>query len=299
VASALAFSEATKVYRKGRRALDGITFAVEAGARACLLGPNGAGKSTAIRLLEGAIRPTSGGVFLLGEEVGTPSYEDARRRTGVVPQGPGMYTDLDAGEYLDIVRRLYGRRDLGRVVEVFGLGPHLKTRMSELSGGFQRRLVLASALLSEPALLLLDEPTVGLDPVATRDVHEFLREAMNERTTLLCTHNLAEAERLCDEVIILDRGRVIVHKPLSQLRREARPRLRIAAAQGVDALREAIGRHGHSAEADGDGVLLASEDPRAEAPALLRALLADGLDVYECTPIEASLETMFLEALQQ
>jgi ABC-2 type transport system ATP-binding protein len=299
VPSALAFREATKVYRGDRRALDGVSFAVEAGARACLLGPNGAGKSTAIRLLEGAIRPTAGGVFLLGEETGTPYYEAARRRTGVVPQGPGMYSDLGAGEYLDTVRRLYGRGDLGRVVEVFGLGPHLKTRMAELSGGFQRRLVLASALLSEPELLLLDEPTVGLDPVATRDVHEFLREGMEGRTTLLCTHNLAEAERLCDEVIILDHGRVVVHKPLSQLRREARPRLRIGAAQGVDAVLEALKRRGRTAEEDGDAVLLVSADPRAEAPALLRALLADGLEVYECTPIEASLETMFLEAIQR
>lgn len=297
--SALGFREVTKVYRRDRTALNGITFAIEQGARACLLGPNGAGKSTAIRLLEGAARPTSGTVFLLGEEAGTPSYEEARRRTGVVPQGPGMYSDLDAGEYLELVRRLYQGGEVTRVVDAFALGPHLKTRMAELSGGFQRRLVLASALLAEPEVLLLDEPTVGLDPVAARDVHEYLREAMAGRTTLLCTHNLAEAERLCDEVIILDRGRVLLHKPLSQLRREARPRLRIAAAQGVDAVSEAVRRRGLAPEADGDAVLLVSDDPRAEAPGLLRGLLADGLDVYECTPIEASLESMFLDALEQ
>ena len=295
--SALAFAETSKRYRNGKLALDGISFAVEPGARACLLGPNGAGKSTAIRLLEGALAPSAGRVWLLGEEVGTPWYLEARRRTGVVPQGPGMYPDLTAGEYLGYVRRLYGRGDLAAVVEVFGLGDQLATRMTQLSGGFQRRLTLAAALLGEPELLLLDEPTVGLDPVATRDVHDYLATVMRERTTLLCTHNLAEAEKLCDEVVILNAGKVLVHRSLADLRRESRPRLRLAARQGSQAMLAALQSRGLSAEADGDAVVLAAEDARGQAPALLRALLADGLDVYECTPLEASLETMFLEAV--
>jgi len=296
--SALAFVETSKRYRNGTLALDAASFAIEKGARACLLGPNGAGKSTAIRLLEGALAPTAGRVWLLGEEAGTPWYLEARRRTGVVPQGPGMYPDLSAGEYLGYVRRLYGRGNIAAVVEVFGLGDHLQTRMAQLSGGFQRRLTLAAALLAEPDLLLLDEPTVGLDPVATRDVHDYLAAVMAERTTLLCTHNLAEAEKLCDQVVILDHGKVVVHKALDELRRESRPRLRFAARQGSKALLAALQRRGVSAEADGAGVLVATEDARAEAPALLRGLLADGLDVYECTPLEASLETMFLEAVE-
>ncbi|MEP7105026.1 MAG: ABC transporter ATP-binding protein, partial [Chloroflexota bacterium] len=261
-------------------------------------GPNGAGKSTAIRLLEGALEPTGGRVWLLGEEVGTPWYLDARRRTGIVPQGPGMYPDLTAGEYLGYVRRLYGRGEVAHIVEVFGLGDHLGTRMAQLSGGFQRRLTLAAALLGEPELLLLDEPTVGLDPVATRDVHAYLGAVMGERTTLLCTHNLAEAEKLCDEVVILDRGRVVVHKSLKQLRRESTPRLRVAARQGAAALRAALRGLGADAAADGDAVLVTATDVRAQAPALLRGLLAAGLDVYECTPLEASLETLFLEAIE-
>lgn len=298
MASALAFAETSKRYRNGKLALDSVSFAIDQGARACLLGPNGAGKSTAIRLLEGALAPTGGRVWLLGEEVGTPWYLEARRRTGVVPQGPGMYPDLSAGEYLGYVRRLYGRGDLDAVVEVFGLGDQLQTRMAQLSGGFQRRLSLAAALLGEPDLLLLDEPTVGLDPVATRDVHDYLATVMRQRSTLLCTHNLAEAEKLCDEVVILSAGKVLVHKPLAQLRRESRPRLRLAARQGADAVMAALKARGLTAEADGDAVVLAAEDARADAPALLRALLAEGLDVYECTPLEASLETMFLEAVE-
>lgn len=299
MSAAIEFEGATKVYRRRRVALDEVTFAIAGGARACLLGPNGAGKSTAIRLLEGALRATAGRVRLLGRVAGTPGYEAARRRTGVVPQAPGMYSDLEAGEYLRLVSRLYGRPSSAGVVEAFGLGPHLRTRMHELSGGYQRRLVLAGALLSEPEVLLLDEPTVGLDPVAAHDVHEYLRAAMVGRTTLLCTHNLAEAERLCDEVVILDGGRVALHKSLDQLRRESRPRLRLAAAEGREALSAALARLGRAHEADGEAVLVLCADARADAPSLLRALLGAGLDVFECSPIEASLESMFLQAVRR
>ena len=188
-----------------------------------MLGPNGAGKSTCIRLVQGALQPNSGRVTLLGANVGDAAYQSARRRTGIVPQAPGMYTDLTCAEYLDLAHRLYGRGDLQRVVDVFGLGDELPKRLHQLSGGFQRRLVLAAALLGEPDVLLLDEPTVGLDPVAQHDVLAFLREAMqrDDRTTLLCTHNLAEAEALCQEVIILRHGKVRIQASLA---RAARPR---------------------------------------------------------------------------
>src|SRR5262245_33205580 len=213
--SALAFERVSKRYRTGAPlALEDVSFTVEAGARASLLGPNGAGKSTAIRLLQGALRPTQGRVTLLGADVDTPAYLAARRRTGIVPQGPGMYQDLNVAEFLGLARELYGRGDLQRVVKLFDLEEHLGKMLAQLSGGFQRRLALAVALLPEPDVLLLDEPTVGLDPVASHDVHVFLQQATQGRTTLLCTHNLAEAEALCDQVIILRGGRVLVHESL-------------------------------------------------------------------------------------
>src|SRR6266700_6734040 len=107
MAPALAFHSVTKRFRNGRVALDDVSWSVEQGARACLLGPNGAGKSTSVRILEGALRPTAGSAELLGAPVGGPGYAAARLRTGVVPQGPGMYTDLTAGEYLRIAADLY------------------------------------------------------------------------------------------------------------------------------------------------------------------------------------------------
>jgi ABC-2 type transport system ATP-binding protein len=207
-----------------------------------------------------------------------------------------MYADLTTAEYLELARRLYGRGDVETAIEAFGLAEHRDKRLAQLSGGFQRRVVVAAALLSEPAVLLLDEPTVGLDPVAAREVHNYLRAAMKDRTTLLCTHNLAEAEALCDDVIILRAGEVLLHEPLATLRERQRPRTRLVARQQADELAKAVRAHGHAAEVV-DGAVIAFIDAQAEAPALLRALLRYSIDVYECRPLPATLEELFLEAV--
>jgi ABC-2 type transport system ATP-binding protein len=152
-------------------------------------------------------------------------------------------------------------------------------------------------LVAEPEVVLLDEPTVGLDPKANHEVHEYLRQMTKGRTTLLCTHNLAEAEALCEEVIILQQGRVIVQGRLDELRRGGRPRLRLAAHEGPEALLAHLDGVG-PAHVDGSAVLVEVADPEAAAPRLLRRLLADGVDVYECTPVRATLEDVFLEAVR-
>ena len=296
--SAIAFDGTSKRYRSGTLALREVTWSIPVGARACLLGPNGSGKTTSIRLLQGALAPTTGWVSLLGHEVNGPYYADARRQCGIVPQNAGMYSDLTTGEYLELARRLYGRGDVARALEAFGLGDQRDKRLAQLSGGFQRRVVVAAALLSEPAVLLLDEPTVGLDPVAAREVHNYLRVAMQGRTTLLCTHNLAEAEALCDDVIILRAGEVLLHEPLAVLRERQRSRTRLVARQPADAVAEHVRAHGHDALVE-DGAVIALIDARSDAPALLRALLAEGIDVFECRPISATLEDLFLEAVKQ
>jgi ABC-2 type transport system ATP-binding protein len=297
VTSALAFESASKRYRNGVLALDAVSFSIEEGARTCLLGPNGAGKSTAIRLLQGALRPTQGRVSLLGATLDDPRYAEARRRTGIVPQRPGMYPDVTVDEYLTLARRLYGRGDLDATIEAFGLGRHRSKTLANLSGGFQRRVVLAAALLSQPDVLLLDEPTVGLDPVASHDVEAMLRDAMRGRTTLLCTHDLAEAEALCDDVIILREGKVLLHQPISMLRESVTAHVRVQ-ARSAEELRGALARRGLSWTDDGDAVVLALDASR-DMPDLLRGLLAEGVDVYACTPLNVTLEALFLEAVRQ
>jgi ABC-2 type transport system ATP-binding protein len=296
--AALAFENVTKRFGRSVVALDGVSWSIEVGARACLLGPNGAGKSTSIRLLEGALHPTAGRVELLGAEVGSSHYLEARRRTGIVPQGPGMYSDLSVIEYLELAHSLYGGGSLDRTIEALRLGPYRQAILANLSGGYQRRVVLGAALLGEPELVLLDEPTVGLDPVAAHDVVSLLREAMADRTTLLCTHNLAEAEALCDQVVILRDGHVLVQTPLGELRRRVHPLVRIATRQPVAVLHSALRRRGRETRIDGEGVLVSVDDPHADTPALLRSLLMEGFDVYECRPIQPTLEMLFLDVVR-
>lgn len=172
--------------------------------------------------------------------------------------------------------------------------------LARLSGGYQRRAAIAAALLAGPELLLLDEPTVGLDPVAAHEVHTQLREAMTGRTTLLCTHNLAEAEALCDEVVILRGGKVLVQSSLASLKQRSRRLLRLAARQPANLLADALRARGFETTLDTDlrGVLVPMADPMLEAPGLLRGLLADGLDLYEARPVEPTLESLFLDLVR-
>jgi ABC-2 type transport system ATP-binding protein len=238
---------------------------------------------------------------LLGAGVKEPAYMAARERTAIVPQGPGMYRDLTTCEYLELARRLYGRGEVAPTLEKFGLTAYRNRRLAQLSGGLQRRAVLAAALLAPSDVLLLDEPTVGLDPVAARDVHELLQNEMRGRTTLFCTHNLAEAEALCDEVLILREGRVLLHQSLAELRRSVRPQLRLVARQGQASLLAALTRRGVATvpDAEGTGVVVTLAHHEADAPDLLRALLAEGLDVFESHQLAPSLEDLFLDVLEE
>lgn len=293
----LEVSGVTKVYPGGIQALDQVSFRIARGERACLLGPNGAGKTTLIRLLTGALRPSSGRVSLFGLGVEDPDFLGAKRRVGIVPQSPGMYRDLSVDDYLQLVRDLYGSGNIAEVVDAFGLGPFRARRMAELSGGMQRRLSMAAALVSSPEVLLLDEPTVGLDPVATREVHTFLRKVMPGRTVLLCTHNLAEAEALCESAIILRQGRVLLHERIATLRQRIQPVLVLRAAQGPERLMEALAARGHVPSREEDAVRVHVADAVTQAPELLRQLLTTGLEVYECRVVTPSLEDLFLDVV--
>src|SRR5215471_13349693 len=158
MASAIAFRSVTKRFPDGTLGLADATWHVAEGVHACLLGGSGSGKTTAVRMLQAALRPTGGSVLLLGVPVDGPGYREVRGRLGIVPQGPGMYPDLTAGEYMSLASRLYDARP-ERAIDALDLGEYLRTRMTYLSPNFQRRLALAAALVADPDVLLLDEPT--------------------------------------------------------------------------------------------------------------------------------------------
>jgi ABC-2 type transport system ATP-binding protein len=285
----------TKLYPGAVRALDKVSLQVRAGELCCLLGPNGAGKTTIIRLLQGALSATEGSVRVLGADVDGPGLIEAKRQIGIVPQSPGMYPDLSVREYLSFVRDLYGKGDVERTAIAYGLEEYIDRVLSTLSGGFQRRLLVAAAVISEPLVLLLDEPTVGLDPLAAADTRRLLQSAMSGRTVLMSTHNLAEAEELCNTVIILRRGTVLVHERIEDLRRQAAPRVHVAARQGLEVLGRALTDLNLEWSANEAGAWLHLPEPEGEMPDVLRQLLAAGVDVYECRIVPPSLEDLFVD----
>jgi ABC-2 type transport system ATP-binding protein len=297
MATAIAFRSVTKRFPNGTLGLADATWYVAEGVHTCLLGPNGSGKTTAVRMLQAALRPTGGSVLLLGVPVDGPGYRDVRSRLGILPQGPGMYPDLTAGEYMALAARLYGARP-DRAVEALDLSEYLRTRMTYLSTNFQRRLALAAALVADPDVLVLDEPTGGLDPVAAHDLQHYLREAMRGRTTLLCTHNEHEAEALCQEVVIMRGGRVVTQGTWEEVRRQARPRLRVAARQGPGRVLAELAELGLHGEADDGAVLVSVADPRQQGASILQKLLDAGLEVYEVAPVRPSVEGIIQESLQ-
>ncbi len=195
-------------------ALDGVSFEVPRGETFGLLGPNGAGKTTAIKLLCGLLKPDSGTVSLDGKT--DPTLANVRLSLGVVPQALAIYEELSAEENLRFFGRTYGlsgRKLKDRVnacLEIAGLKQRSKGRVSKYSGGMKRRLNMVCSLLHEPRLLLLDEPTVGVDPQSRNLIFETIEEMKKQgRTIIYTTHYMEEAQRLCDRVAILDHGRIL------------------------------------------------------------------------------------------
>jgi ABC-type multidrug transport system ATPase subunit len=171
--------------------------------------------------------------------------------------------------------------------------------VSTLSGGERRRVALARLLLSQPDLLLLDEPTVGLDPLAAADIRRLLRDTMAGRTVLMSTHNLAEAEELCDTVIIVRRGRILIHERIEQLRRQSAPRVHLVARQGKEALADAAEGLKLTWSPNGAGIWLELDEPDREVPDVLRRLLSDGIDVFECHLVAPTLEDLFVDLVRR
>ena len=199
-----------KVYRNGVEALKGISFDVYEGEVFSFLGPNGAGKTTTIRVLSCATKPTSGQVKVGGHEV-PGECDEVRKIVSVVPQEFNGFSDLSVYENVEYFASLYGKEGkVDDVIESLGLKNYAKTKFKHLSGGLKRRVAIATALVAEPKLVYLDEPTVGLDPKARREVWEIIRGLKDRKVTVfLTTHYLDEAERLSDRVAVIYEGRLV------------------------------------------------------------------------------------------
>jgi ABC-2 type transport system ATP-binding protein len=208
-----------KSYDGRARVVDGIDLAIARGEFVTLLGPSGSGKTTLLRAIVGVQRIESGRVLVLGEPAGTPLQ---RRRVAYLTQAPSVYADLTVRENLRYFAEIVGAEGLriDEVVDVVGLTPHLGTRVGSLSGGERSRTSLAVALLGKPMLLVLDEPTVGLDPVLRRDLWGMFHGLADDGATLLVSsHVMDEAER-CDHLVFMREGQIIASASPEEIRRQ-------------------------------------------------------------------------------
>ncbi|HZM73717.1 MAG TPA: ABC transporter ATP-binding protein [Candidatus Polarisedimenticolia bacterium] len=281
------------------KAVDGIEFEVGRGEVFGLLGPNGAGKTTTVEILEGLRRADSGTATVLGIDCNRDA-DALKPRIGVSLQTAALYPKLTVTEVLELFKSFYGNRpgrSADELIERFDVGEKRKTRTKELSGGQRQRLAVALALINDPEVVFLDEPTTGLDPAARRSLWDIVNELRSEdRTVLLTTHYMEEAEILCDRLAIMDHGRILETGTVKELvgRHFQERSVRFDAIAGLDdAQLGAIGGVASIAHEDGEVVLYTRDVPQTIG-AVLDAAEAIGAEPENLLVRRPTLEDVFL-----
>jgi ABC-2 type transport system ATP-binding protein len=297
----LAVAELTKTFGE-RTAVDGVSFGVAPGEIYGLLGPNGAGKTTTIKMVCGLLRADGGTVDIGGHPAGTLA---AKALVGYVPQEIALYPDLTARENLRFLGRLYGLggrlldERVDEALELTDLGDRAGDRLDSYSGGMQRRLNIAAGLLDHPSLLVLDEPTVGVDPQSRHAILEHVQEFGRQGMAVVyTTHYMEEAERVCDRVGIIDQGHLVAEGTRRELVDQLgeRDRIQLGASGDLERLAEACrALDGIDGAAVSDHqVQLLVHDGRRILPAVLEAAERSGVPVSSVDVVEPDLEAVFL-----
>jgi len=285
------------------RALDQLSFSVNEGEILGFLGPNGAGKTTTMRILTGYMPPTSGHVSVAGCDVVERSLE-ARRHIGYLPESVPLYGEMTVYDYLDFCAAIRGvsRREkaIDRVVEACDLGDVSERLIGKLSKGYRQRVGIAQALVHDPDVLVLDEPTIGLDPRQILSVRELIKGLGGEHTVILSTHILPEVSQVCERVLIINHGKIVAEdtpaRLTSGLQGGMRVRLRLAhaAPEAPETLARVAGVTTVTPMGDGtyEVVCEGVADPRSE---LAAAAVNRGWGLLELTPVTMSLEEIFIQ----
>ena len=288
-------------------AVDDLSMTVEEGEVFGLLGPNGAGKTTTVRMLAALIAPTSGTATVAGYQLGTDDM-DVRRRVGILTESPGLYDRLSAEQNLQFFAGLYEvpverqPAQIERFLRLLGLWERRHEPVGGFSKGMRQKLAIARALLHEPPVLFLDEPTAGLDPQAARTVRDFIEELRTEgRTTLLTTHNLDEAERLCDRIGVLNTHLIAVDTP-ENLRRRLFGRQTVVQLSRLEPRfvelveRLPFVRHVHIQD---NQLVIDLLEPEEQNPLIVRQLVEAGGAVQYVTELEHSLEEVYFSLVEE
>jgi ABC-2 type transport system ATP-binding protein len=276
-------------------AVDGVQMSVAAGEIYGFLGPNGAGKTTTLRMLVGLIRPSGGTATVLGRPPGDPA---AVRRIGVLIEGPGFYPYLSGRDNLRVLAkyRALGRAEVEEALDRVGLAGRADDKFRTYSLGMKQRLGVGAALLGHPDLLILDEPTNGLDPQGMAEMRELITTlAADGHTVLLSSHMLSEVQEICDRVGVISGGKLIVESTIAELCGAASLLLRAEPIElALPAVRRVVGDRAALLTAGGIRI----ESGVEAAPAIVRAVVAAGADLLELRIDEKSLEEVFFQMTQ-
>lgn len=290
-----------------RRAISNLNFEANQGEVVGFLGPNGAGKTTTMRILTGYMPPTDGTASVAGYDVVDESL-DVRKRVGYLPETVPLYTDMTAFEYLKFMAELRQIPDSDdrafETLEQVRLADRAESYIGNMSKGMKQRVGLAQALLHHPEVLILDEPTIGLDPAQVVEVRNLIRETGKQRTVLLSTHILSEAQQICDRVLIINKGQIIAEDTPQNLqsRLVGAERVAIRVRGETDDLPKVIQKVKgvQAARPAKDGSVEFQFAPGQDVrPQVAKAIIHAGYDLLEMRPVGMSLEEIFLELTRE
>lgn len=288
----------TKYYGT-QKALDEIHLIIEGGGVLGLLGPNGAGKSTLMKIMVGLLMPTSGQVLMYGQRLDA-HLKEMKKRVGYLPENNPLYPEMYVREYLSDVLKMYENNSdvdkrIDQVVKQTGLDREQHKLIGNLSKGYQQRVGLAQALVHDPDILILDEPTTGLDPNQLIEIRRLIADLGKKKTIVLSTHIMQEVEAICDRVVILNQGKLIADEPLDRPLHQGK-QFRLLIKESIPAYLFDEIPHLISCEQKNDGEWLLRADPEHDIrEAIFRFAVAKGLNILSFSEVENRIESVFHE----